>query len=83
LPGRCKKCISVKIEYLEKEQEFGDSGMNILFVRKESPNQPVTTLVGFTSETSLLPTASRCKDSRAESASAVNHFESLKSVNLI
>lgn len=76
-----KKCVSVKGEYLEKEQEFGDSGMNILFVRKESPSQPGTTLVAFTSETSLLPTASWCKDSRAESTSAVNHCESLKSIN--
>jgi hypothetical protein len=84
LPGWCKKCVSVKGEYLEKEQEFGDSGMNILIVRKENPDQPGTTLITFTSETtSTMSTASWCKDLRAEWTSAVYHCETLKWVNFI
>jgi hypothetical protein len=42
LPGRRKICFSVKGEYLEKEWEFGDSGMYIRFVNKLSPAQPWT-----------------------------------------
>jgi hypothetical protein len=33
LPAQCKKCVTVKGEYLEKELGFGDSGMYNLTVK--------------------------------------------------
>jgi hypothetical protein len=44
MSGRRKECISIKEEYLEKEREFDDAGMYILFVEKQRSGLSSNTL---------------------------------------